>query len=53
MTIPITAVINPPLTKLICFGDKFAKSFAGETTFAVIYRRTIETQIPAEIGSVF
>ena len=29
--------LNPPLTKVICFGEILAKSFAGETTFAAIF----------------
>ena len=29
-------MISPPLTKLIFFGNKFAKSFAGDTTLAAI-----------------
>ena len=36
ITIPITAVIRPPVTYEIRFGSRLEKSFEGETTLAAI-----------------
>ncbi len=52
MMMPMNAVINPPLTKLIFFGARFENPFAGATTLAAILvvsvaivRASMETKI--------
>src|SRR5882724_491557 len=37
ITIPITAVMKPPVLNDIFFGQRFAKSFAGLTTLAAMF----------------
>lgn len=37
IAIPIKHVIRPPVRKLIFFGQRFEKSFAGETTLAATF----------------
>ncbi len=39
---PITPVIYPPVLKLIFFGARFEKSFAGLTIFAAILVANVE-----------
>ena len=35
--------MRPPVLKLMCFGNAFAKSFAGETTFAAMLTASVAT----------
>ena len=35
--IPMTAVMMPPVRNEICRGDRFEKSFDGDTTFAAMF----------------
>ena len=37
MSMPRIPVIRPPVLNVISFGNAFAKSFAGETTFPRLY----------------
>ena len=40
---PRIPVIRPPTLKLITRGNAFAKSFAGETTFAAMLTASVAT----------
>ena len=46
INIPIRPVISPPVLKLMYFGAKLAKSFAGLTTFAAIFTEIVAIAIP-------
>lgn len=46
--IPIIPVISPPVLKLMYFGARFAKSFAGLTTLAAIFTDTVAIPIPTK-----
>src|ERR1022692_1989016 len=37
MTIPMTPVMNPPARNEILLGERWEKSFAGETTLAAMF----------------
>src|SRR3954451_16184154 len=43
MTMPRTPVIRPPGLKPIARGNAFAKSFAGDTTFAAMLTASVAT----------
>ncbi len=43
ITTPTTPVISAPVRKLISLGARFARSYAGETTFAAMFTETVAT----------
>ena len=43
MAMPMIPVIKPPVRNEIHFGNAFAKSFAGETTFAAMLTESVAT----------
>ena len=43
MRMPMMPVINPPVRNEISFGKAFAKSFAGDTTFAAMLTASVAT----------
>src|SRR5919106_4426705 len=50
---PSTPVIRPPVLKLMNRGNAFAKSFAGETTFAAMLTATVATTtVNIEIATI-
>ena len=43
MRMPTMPVMSPPVRKLIQRGSAFAKSFAGDTTFAAMFTASVAT----------
>ena len=44
--IPMMPVMRPPVLKLMYFGERFAKSLAGLTTFAAMFTDTVAMPMP-------
>lgn len=43
MTTPTTPVISAPVRKLMNFGARLARSYAGDTTFAAMFTEMVAT----------
>ena len=46
ITMPSRPVIRPPVWKLMCFGARLAKSFAGPTTLAAMFTESVAITMP-------